>query len=116
MSGSFSRLFDHDREMRTKTYYHYDATTDKVTFETKMDVEGLIEVNKARYNQFDERSRWGEKLSAGVVASIPMHVYFDLKRKGIADDEAALAKWCDDPANSGWRTRPGRLSKGLRRR
>jgi hypothetical protein len=50
------------------------------------------------------------------VARLPLHVYFELKRKGIADDKEAFAKWLDDPANSAWRTRPGRVSKGLRRR
>jgi hypothetical protein len=108
---------DHDLLTKTKTYYHYDAAEDKVTFQTRADVTDLLELNKAQFNNTDERARFGDKIGPGTtVARLPLHVYFELKRKGIADDKEAFAKWLDDPANSAWRTRPGRVSKGLRRR
>lgn len=112
MSSSFTRVLDRDTEAGTVTYFHYDATEDKVIYETVMDAEDILELNKAQYNSFDERSRFGDKIGPSTtVARIPLHIYFDLKRRGIADDEQALAKWLDDPANSGWRTRPGLLSR-----
>jgi hypothetical protein len=36
-------------------------------------------------------------------------VYYDLKRRGIADDPAALKKWLNDGDNRVFRTREGTL-------
>jgi len=41
------------------------------------------------------------------VASIPLNVYYDLKRRGIADDPKAMKKWLNDPDNRVFRTREG---------
>lgn len=108
--GSFSAPVD------ATTTFHYDAVDDKVHFETREDVEPLIELNKAQYNNFDERSRWGDRFVTGTVARLPLWLGLELQRKGILDDSEKLAKWLDDPANSGWRTRPGRVSKRRPRR
>jgi hypothetical protein len=109
--GSFSETADVDPLTGVKTRVHYDAIDDKVHFETIHDVQPLLEMNKRQYNQFDERSRFGDSMVRGTVARLPLWLYFDLMRKGIATDEMALAKWLDDPENSGWRTRPGKLSR-----
>lgn len=104
----FSRLMDYDPDTKTKTIFHSDGEGG-YTIETLQDSTELIEYNKARYNNVDQRARWGEK--AWVAASLPLHVYHDLMRKGIAQDEKKLAKWLDDPENVYYRTRPGKLSR-----
>ncbi len=59
-------------------------------------------MNKADFN--DAPSRWGE---GQRVASIPMTVYWELKRRGVVDDQGALRRWLNDPDNRFFRTRPG---------
>ena len=49
---------------------------------------------------------WGDMTR---VASIPLSLYFDLKKKGIADDPVAMKRWLNDPDQRFFRTRPGRL-------
>lgn len=105
---SFRALLDYDPLTKTRTTFH-ELDDDKFVIKTESDVTDLLEVNKAKYNDVDERARWGEK--AWVAASIPLHVYMDLWAKGIARDEKAFAKWLDDPANLFYRTRPGKLSR-----
>jgi hypothetical protein len=104
--GFFSRMLDHDPETGTQTIFHSDGQGG-YTIETKQDVTALLELNKARYNDVDQRARWGEK--AWVAASIPLHVYLDLKAKGIADDQKRFKAWLNDPENLYYRTRPGRV-------
>jgi hypothetical protein len=43
------------------------------------------------------------------VASIPLTVYYDLKQKGILDDQTAMKKWLNDPDNELFRTRKGKV-------
>jgi hypothetical protein len=43
------------------------------------------------------------------VASIPLSVYYELKRQGIADDPKALRKWLNQSENRAFRTREGTL-------
>ena len=102
----FSRLMDVDPDTKTKTIFHSDGEGG-FTIETQQDNTDLVELNKARYNNVDERTRFGEK--AWVVASIPNHVYMDLYRKGIAQDEKKFKRWLNDPENLYFRTRPGRV-------
>jgi hypothetical protein len=52
----------------------------------------------------DKRTKWGDM---SRVASIPLSVYYDLKRRGIADDPVALRKWLNDGDNRVFRTREG---------
>mgnify|MGYP006213542651 CR=1 FL=1 len=44
-----------------------------------------------------------------VVASIPIHIYWDLKKRGIADDDEAMKRWLNDSQNRFFRTRPGQV-------
>jgi hypothetical protein len=43
------------------------------------------------------------------VASIPMTLFYDLKKQGIIDDPARLKAWLNNPDNRFFRTRPGRV-------
>jgi len=102
-----SRVLDSDPIMGITRIHHYVPTTDQATIETRQDVTDIAELSKAAFNSKDERANW--KGDIHHVASIPMTVYMDLKRKGIVDDEAAFKRWLNDADNRVFRTRPGRV-------
>jgi hypothetical protein len=87
-----------------KMHFHEDGA---LTIETVQDITDIAEANKAQYNAFDERSNWKGDLHK--VASIPMSVYYDLKRQGILDDPVAMKAWLNNPDNRVFRTRPGQV-------
>ena len=97
------RLFDRDPELGITKYWHVKDNGEYVV-ETVQDVTGIAEYNKRSYNNTDKK--WND---LNKVASIPLSVYYDLKRKGIADDPVALKKWMNDSDNQVFRTRQGRL-------
>lgn len=71
----------------------------------------IIEANKASYNSFDERARWGE---FNRVAEIPFPVIEDLNRQGIMRgfvvlDQKKMKAWLNNPDNRFFRTRPGKI-------
>ena len=97
------RLFDRIPELGITKYWHVKDNGEYVV-ETVQDVTGIAEYNKRSYNNTDKK--WND---LNKVASIPLSVYYDLKRKGIADDPVALKKWMNDSDNQVFRTRQGRL-------
>ena len=101
-----SRLFDRDAALGMTQYFHYDHDKDEFTIETRQDVNPLVELNKAKFNQIDEKARWGE---LSQVASIPLNIYYDLKKRGIIDDKKKFRAWLNDPDNRAFRTRPGQV-------
>ena len=77
----------------------------------EQDVAPILELNKAAYNQTDERARWGELTR---VAEIPNSVIADLNVQGIMRgftviDQKRMKAFLNDPANRFLRTRPGRV-------
>lgn len=102
MSG---RLLGGDPVTRKYEIWHAESDGGAVV-ETAQDVEPIILQNKEEYNRAS-----GFKGDMHHVARIPLSVYEDLKRKGIANDPAALKKWLDDADNRVWRTHPGKLSR-----
>ena len=97
------RLFDRDPQLGITKYWQVKDNGEYVV-ETVQDVTGIAEYNKRSYNNTDKK--WND---LNKVASIPLSVYYDLKRKGIADDPVALKKWMNDSDNQVFRTRQGRL-------
>lgn len=93
----------------------FDEMTNQVTIESTQDVTAIIELNKAQFNNVDERARWSpDEQGPGVkVASLPMQVYFDLQQRGILPrmgkpgDKKKFMAWLNDPENRFFRTRPG---------
>lgn len=100
-----SRTLDSDPIMGITRIHHYDPATDQSHIETRQDVTELTELTKHAFNSKDERANW--KGDVHHVASIPMTVFMELKRKGIVDDEAAFKRWLNDRDNRVFRTRPG---------
>lgn len=88
------------------TRMHFEG--DDYVIETKQDVQHIVDKNLARQALIDENARWGEMTQ---VAEIPVSLWAELHRKGIANDEKALRRWLDDPDNRHFRTRYGSLSK-----
>jgi hypothetical protein len=98
------RLVSENAAIGQKQYWH-DHDDGSVTIQTVQDVEDVAESNKQSFNQVDERANWQGDMHK--VASIPMAIFYDLKRKGILDDPAAMKKWLNDSDNRVFRTRPG---------
>ena len=98
------RLFDVDPTTGIRRYRHVKDNGEYVIeTEQRLDVD---DSNTRARNETDKRTRWGD---INRVASIPLSVYYELKRQGIADDPAALKKWLNDPDNRVFRTREGTL-------
>jgi len=87
-------------------FHAEDPTGEQHVFEDVQEVSDVLAANKERYKYFDERSRWGD---GDHVASIPLVVWEDLQRQGIANDKKRFAAWLNDPDNRAFRTRPGRI-------
>jgi hypothetical protein len=92
-----------------KRLYHFDDAANSFTIETQFAVP--IEANKRRYNDVDERARWG---NGGVeVARLPMTILVQLMEQGMLEPTPEAQKkfraWLNDPANRCFRVRPGRV-------
>jgi len=98
-------FFNQNAELGITRWFDYDWETDTFGIHTEQDLEPSIEANKALFN--DAQTNWRGDMH--LVASIPMSIYFDLKQKGIADDDAAMKRWLNDADNQVFRTRPGNL-------
>lgn len=98
------RIFDTDPAAGITRYWHVKNNGEYV-IETvqNMDVD---ESNRRQRVETDKRTKWND---INRVASIPLSVYYDLKRRGIADDPKALKKWLNDRDNRVFRTREGTL-------
>lgn len=99
------RILSHDSATGI-TKYWTDNGDGTYTVETDQDMTAIIESNKKQHNATDKHTKHGEW---SKVASIPMTVYYDLKQKGILDDQKAFQRWLNDPDNKYFRTRVGKV-------
>ena len=99
------KILSHD-SMTGITKYWTDNGDGTYTVETDQDMTAIIESNKKQHNATDKHTKHGEW---SKVASIPMTVYYDLKQKGILDDQKAFQRWLNDPDNKYFRTRVGKV-------
>lgn len=86
---------------------------DNLLIKQTQNITDIVENNKAEYNSFDTRARWGDTLN-NKVASIPLTVFQDLEKQGITRgftviDMPRFKQWLNDPQNVVFRTRPGRI-------
>jgi len=98
------RLFDTDPMTGITRYWHVKDNGEYV-IETVQNLD-VDQSNRRQRIEADKRTKWGDM---NRVASIPLSVYYDLKRQGIADDPKALKKWLNDRDNRVFRTREGAL-------
>lgn len=99
------RLLNRDPLSGIDRYFSYDEENDQYTIRTSQKVDDLIDANKADANAAS--SGWSGDMHK--VASIPLNVYYDLKRQGIVDDPKRFKKWLNDPDNRYFRTKAGRV-------
>jgi hypothetical protein len=97
------RLFSRDPATGITKYWHVKGNGEYVV-ETQQEMSSIAEANKRQYNETPDK--YGDM---NKVASIPLSVYYELKRKGIADDPKAFKKWLNDRDNKVFRTRAGTL-------
>ena len=97
------RLFSRDEATGISKYWHVTGEGEYV-IETVQDSTKILEANKRSYN--DVSGKFGNHAK---VASIPLSVYYELKKQGIADDPTALKKWLNQSDNEAFRTRSGTL-------
>ena len=103
------RLFDHDPLTGITEWFEADEAEGTFTIQTSQDVDGIIDLNQAHRREFSSgRDTWGEGFDHRTkVASIPLNVWLDLKKRGITKDPAAFKRWLNDGDNFAFRTRPG---------
>ena len=87
-------------------FFTFDRMNDTFTIHSEQDVSAAVESAKASFNSTDERARWGDWQK---VATIPLTVLDDLKKRGIAEDNKKMKAWLNDKDNRYFRTRPGRV-------
>jgi len=104
------RLFDHDPLTGTTEYFHYNPDDGSFQIERRQDVENIIELNKALYN--NAPLRWGD---GHLAAIIPDVIVMELTKQGIMRgagvilDHDRFKKWLNDRDNLAWRVRPGKI-------
>jgi len=98
-------FFNQNADLGITRWFDYDWETDTFGIHTEQDLEPSIEANKALFN--DAPTNWRGDMH--LVASIPMSIYFDLKQKGITDDDEAMKRWLNSSENQVFRTRPGAI-------
>jgi hypothetical protein len=101
-----TRFFDHDPLSGGTTLYHYDHATGQSYLERTEDYQDIVDMNR-RFHNDQTDSNW--KGDMHMVATIPNAIWFDLKKRGILDDEKAMKRWLNDSANSVFRVKPGRV-------
>jgi hypothetical protein len=101
-----TRIFNTDQGDGITRIFHHDESTGLSTIETQQDVTALVELNKAEFSMYDERTPMG---GDGLVrvASIPNCILAGLQRRGITDDKDKFMAWLNAPENRFFRTRPG---------
>lgn len=97
------RLLDSDPITQTESIFHWDELAGGWVIENRQDVTEIVETSKAIANADD--GNW--KGDMHRVASIPLSVYEQLRKDGIADDEKRLKRWLNDPDNRVFRTKLG---------
>ena len=92
------------------TDFTYEAgesfADDHFVISTSQDVTKIIEANKRSEKEVTSRNKWGE---FSKVASIPLSIYYDLKKQGVIDDKKRFKRWLNDRDNKLFRTRGGTI-------
>jgi hypothetical protein len=100
-----SRLIDTDPITKVRRILHTENDEDGTYHaEAVQPIKGRLDINAALQNE--ARNGYGE---GQRVASIPLVIWEDLIRKGIANDTKKLKAWLNDPDNRAFRTRLGRV-------
>ncbi len=97
------RILANDPVTRKTELWHAQSDGSAV-IETRQDVEDVVEANKADFN-----AQSGFSGDFHHVARIPLVIYEELMRKGIAQDPQRLKAWLNDSDQRAFRTHPGKV-------
>ena len=97
-------LVDFDPFTGIAHYSMWDELADEMHFIADQNADPIIKANKAEANETPQR--FGDMAK---VASIPLPLFYDLKRRGIIDDRKKLMAWLRDPDNRFFLTRSGKI-------
>ena len=92
------RIFDQDPLTGITRYWHMRENGEFV-IETQQDVSKIADQNRRIYNETPDRHG-----DMPRVASIPLPIYYDLKRRGIIDDQKKFKQWLNDSDQRAFRT------------
>jgi hypothetical protein len=100
------KILEHDPLTGITRTFHYDESVDAKNFliETVQETAGIVDANR---NEFNDASRGFHGQDMAKVATIPLTIYMDLRKRGIAQDQAAMKRWLNDPDNAAFRVKPG---------
>ena len=103
------RFLDHDPLTGITQYIDTDEMTGVSTIRTEQDVSSIIDLNKFQASHFTSgKDQWGDGFDHRTkIASIPLSIYMDLKKRGVLRDPVAFKRWLNDGDNAAFRTRPG---------
>lgn len=87
------------------TLYHFDEDG-RIVIERQQDVAPALAMNELARN---ECSGYSASRNMKSIAQIPMVVYEDLMKSGIADDPVRFKKWINDSENRNFRTSGGNV-------
>lgn len=102
-----TREFSYDPHTGIRTWFHYDDEKDSYTLEKVQDAAPILEQNLLLRNASPEN--WDGDGHGVRVAQIPLHIWSELKEKGVIDDPKRLRAWLNDRDNGYYRTRGGRV-------
>jgi hypothetical protein len=94
-------ILDADEQSGQFSTFEYDAGEDMFLLKQGQKLDAILEANREQRNA--DHGRHGDGLGH-KVASIPLHIYFDLRRQGIVQDPKAFKRWLNDPDNVAFRT------------
>ena len=78
----------------------------RIVIRNAQDAEPIVEANKLDYT---EGNGYSASRNLRRVASIPLVLYLDLRKRGILRDPHRFRAWLNDPDNRFFRTAPGRV-------
>jgi hypothetical protein len=101
-------LLKADPIRRRQTTFHFNEGDESFALVSKQDIQPVLERNHEMRRHFssamDPHGEWGS-----YVGSIPVVIWEELERQGIAQDDKALLKWLQQPENRDLKIHPGRF-------
>jgi len=104
------RLLDFDPLTGIAQHIETDEMTGVSTIRTSQDLTDILELNKLQRAHFSSgKDKWGDGFDHRTkLATLPLTIYTDLKKRGIMDDPKAFARWLDE--NWYFKTREGSVA------
>ena len=98
------KVIDHDPTTGISHVLYHDEADGVSHYVAEQATDYLLDFNRKQANEAGKRfGNWAK------VASLPMTVFMDMKKKGILDDSKAFKRWLNDPDNRFFRTHEGHL-------